>query len=126
MQRTGSRRDVRGRAAALGLALSLVGAGASHAESVTLRWKHAASTLAAGFRVHFGKSPAVLPHSIDLGRVAPDADGVFQARVELPDGEAVYVAISAYDANGAESPRSRAWLRSPALGTPGRPTVVEP
>ena len=108
------------------LALSLALGTSAQAESVTLRWWHATSTPAAGFRVHFGGSPAVLPHSIDLGHLEPDAEGVFRARVELPDGEPVYVAISAYDANGAESPRSRAWLHSPALGTPGRPEVVDP
>lgn len=126
MRRTSSRRGRRSLSAALAVALSLAGAATARAESVTLRWRHAASTPAAGFRVHFGKSPAVLPHSIDLGHLEPDAAGVFRARVELPDGEAVYVAISAYDANGAESPRSRAWLRSPALGKPGRPEVVDP
>lgn len=108
------------------LALSLAAATAARAESVTLRWRHATATPAAGFRVHFGKSPAVLPHQIDVGRLEPDAEGVFHARVELPDGEPVYIAVSAYDANGAESPRSRAWLRTPALGKPGRPRVVEP
>jgi len=111
---------------ALAPALLLAIATATGAESLTLRWRHAASTPAAGFRVHFGKSPAVLPHSIDLGHLEPDAAGIFRARIELPDGEPVYVAISAYDASGAESPRSRAWLRSPALGKPGRPRVVEP
>lgn len=111
----------------LGVALLLVltAAGAARAESVTLRWRHGTATPAAGFRVYFGTSPAVLPHQIDLGHLVPDADGIFRARVELPDGEAVYVAISAYDAAGRESPRSRAWLRQPALGTPGRPRVVE-
>lgn len=124
MRRTSSTRSRWPLVAAL--SLSLASATAVRAEGVTLRWRHAASTPAAGFRVHFGKSPAVLPHSIDLGRLEPDADGVFRARVELPDGEPVYVAISAYDAKGAESPRSRAWLHAPALGAPGRPEVVDP
>ena len=108
------------------LVLSLTVAAVARAESVTLRWRHQTKTPAAGFKVHFGKSPAVLPHSIDLGHLEPDADGIFHARVELPDAEPVYVAISAYDASGAESPRSRAWLRTPTLGAPGQPRVVEP
>ena len=99
MRRTSSTRSRWPLVAAL--SLPLVFGTVARAESVTLRWRHAASTPAAGFRVHFGTSPAVLPHSIDLGRLEPDADGVFRARVELPDGEPVYVAISAYDANGA-------------------------
>ena len=124
MRRTISTRSSWPLSAALVLSLAL--GTAARAESVTLRWRHAASTPAAGFRVHFGKSPAVLPHSIDVGHLEPDAAGIFRARVELPDGEPVYVAISAYDAQGAESPRSRAWLHSPALGVPGRPEVVDP
>jgi hypothetical protein len=129
MRRTAAKRGglglALGSAVRLGLVLAAV-ASAAQAESVTLRWRHATATPAAGFRVYFGSSPAELPHRIDLGRLAPDADGIFRARVELPDGEAVYVAIAAYDAEGRESPRSRAWLREPALGTPGRPRVVEP
>jgi hypothetical protein len=106
--------------------VALAVATAARAEPVTLRWRHAAPARAAGFRVHFGETPAVLTHSVDLGHLTPDAEGIFRARVELPDGTPVYVAVSAYDATGAESPRSKAWLRSPALGAPGRPAVVEP
>jgi hypothetical protein len=125
MRGTAARRGGGRLVAACVLALAAA-TGAARAESVTLRWRHATPTPAAGFRVYFGSSPAVLSHQIDVGRLEPDADGVFHARVELPDGEPVYVAVSAYDVDGRESPRSQAWLRAPALGTPGRPRVVEP
>ena len=101
---------------------------AAQADTVTLRWRYPAPAQArvAGFRVHFGSSPGALTHSIDLRQLKPDAAGFFRARVEVPDGEPVYVAVSAYDASGAESPRSEARLHSPGLGAPGRPAVVDP
>ena len=124
MRQTGSRR---GRwSASAALAAAVAAATAVHADTVTLRWRYAAPARVAGFRVHFGKSPDALTHSIDLSQLRPDAAGIFRARVELPDGEPVYVAVSAYDASGAESPRSTAWLRTPGLGAPGRPAVVDP
>jgi hypothetical protein len=108
------------------VAAAVVAASAVHADTVTLRWRHAAPARVAGFRVHFGKSPDALTHSIDLHQLRPDAAGIFRARVELPDGEPVYVAVSAYDASGAESQPSKAWLRSPGISAPGRPAVVDP
>lgn len=125
MRQTGSRRSRRS-ASAAALALGLTAVTAAQADTVTLRWRHAEPARVAGFRVHFGKAPGALSHSIDLGRLTPDAAGIFRARVELPDGEPVYVAVSAYDASGAESPRSSAWHRTSGLGAPGRPRVVEP
>ena len=124
MRQTGSRRGRRSASAALALALGAVTA--ARADTVTLRWRHAAPNRAAGFRVHFGDAPGALTHSIDVGQLTPDAAGIFRARVELPDGAPVYVAVSAYDASGAESPLSKTWRRAPSLGAPGRPAVVDP
>ena len=124
MRQTGSRRG-RGSASAA-LAVALAAATAAQADTVTLRWRYAAPARVAGFRVHFGKTPGALTHRIDLHQLRPDAAGIFRARVELPDGEPVYVAVSAYDTSGTESPRSRPWLRTPSLGAPGRPAVVDP
>ena len=124
MRQTGSRHGRRSASAALAVALGAVTA--AQADTVTLHWRHAAPARAAGFRVHFGEAPNALTHSIDVGQLRPDAEGVFRARVELPDGEPVYVAVSAYDASGAESPLSKTWRRVPGLGAPGRPVVVDP
>ena len=114
------------RSASAALLLALVAGTAAHAETVSLRWRYAAPERAAGFRVYFGKSPGALVHHVDVGQLRPDGAGIFRARVELPDGEPVYVAVCAYDASGTESPRSQPWLRTPRLGTPGRPAVVDP
>ena len=114
------------RSASAALLLALVAGTAARAETVSLRWRYAAPERAAGFRVYFGKSPGALVHHVDVGQLRPDGAGIFRARVELPDGEPVYVAVCAYDASGTESPRSQPWLRTPRLGTPGRPAVVDP
>jgi hypothetical protein len=110
------------------LAVSLAAASAG-GETLTLRWRHAAPERVTGFRVHTGRAPGVYTRTVDVGKPAPDAAGLFRVSVEVPDGEATHVAVSAYDAAGAQSARSNEWTRpSPAaaLGTPGRPQVVEP
>jgi len=98
-------------------------------ETITLRWRHPVPTRVAGFRVQLGHAPGVAAETIDVGRPEADAAGIYRARIELPDAAASYISVVAYDATGAESPRSNEWLRPqgpPLLGAPGRPEVVEP
>jgi hypothetical protein len=120
---------------ALGLGLGITAAGAAEARSITLRWRFAAPERAAGFRVHVGPRPGVYTRAVDVGKPAPDADGVFRASIEVPDHEPVFVAVSAYGERGEESPRSNESVRAPAdaedaaaqhLGTPGKPRLVRP
>jgi hypothetical protein len=124
-------------AAGLALGLGLAAAGAAEARSLTLRWRFSAPERAAGFRVHVGSRPGVYTHTIDVGKPAPDADGVFRASIEVPDHEPVFLAVSAYGERGEESARSNESVRAPGpadteasaaprLGTPGRPRVVRP
>jgi hypothetical protein len=112
-------------ALALGAALAAP-APAARADTVVLRWRHPAPAQVVGFRAHVGGAPGAYTRTIDLGRPAPGADGVFRATVELADGEGTHLAVSAYDASGRESTPSNEWVRPPALGRPGRPEVVEP
>ena len=65
----------------------------------------APSGIVDGYRVHVGVAPGSYTSAIDLGPVAPDASGVGHANVTLADGQAYYVALSAYNAVG-ESPLS--------------------
>lgn len=131
-----SRRRRRG-VASLALGLALAAAGAADARSVTLRWRFAAPERAAGFRVHVGSAPGVYTRTIDVGKPAPDADGVYRATIEVADHEPTFLAVSAYGERGEESTRSNETLRAPEpadgepggaprLGTPGRPHVVGP
>lgn len=127
MQGTDPKRP--GRSALAACAALCLLAGAARAETVTLRWRHPAPGRVAGFRAHLGPAPGQYARSIDLGRPTPDATGVYRARVEVDDGARTYIAISAYDEGGSESPRSNEWARSSTavvLGQPGRPQVVEP
>jgi hypothetical protein len=101
----------------------------ARAETITLRWRYAAPERIAGFRVHTGPAAGQYTRTVDVGQPAPDADGVFSARVDVADGEPTHLAVSAYDANGVESPlsgdREHAASAS-APSQPGRPEVVEP
>jgi hypothetical protein len=124
-------------AAGLALGLGVAAASAADARSIVLRWRFAAPERAAGFRVHVGSQPGVYTHTFDVGKPAPDADGVFRARIEVPGDGPVFLAVSAYGERGEESARSNEGVRAPApgeaeadaaqrLGTPGRPRVVRP
>lgn len=113
--------------AALALCATLAAtAAAARAETVVLRWRHPAPASVVGFRAHVGRAPGAYTRTIDLGRPAPDAAGVYRATVELEAGEGSHLAVSAYDASGRESAPSNEWARTPAPGRPGRPQVVEP
>jgi hypothetical protein len=113
--------------AALALCTALAAtAAAARAETVVLRWRHAAPARVVGFRAHVGSAPGAYTRTIDLGRPAPDAAGVYRATIEVADGEGTHLAVSAYDESGRESAPSNEWSRAPALGRPGRPQVVEP
>ena len=120
----------RGRWTALSAAAALaLAALAARAETITLRWRYAAPERIVGFRVHTGPAAGQYTHSIDVGRPAQDAHGVYHAEVEVADGEATHLAVSAYDARGVESPPSADRLHPAAPGAPskpGRPEVVEP
>lgn len=124
-------------AAGLAVGVGFAAAGAAEARSITLRWRFSAPERAAGFRVHVGPRPGVYTRTIDVGKPAPDADGVFRASVEVPDDEPAFVSVSAYGERGEESPRSNESVRAPGpaeaeagtaqpLGTPGKPRVVRP
>jgi hypothetical protein len=117
------------------MGLALAAASAADARSVTLRWRFAAPERAAGFRVHVGSAPGVYTHTIDVGKPAPDAEGVYRVSIEVPDQEPTFLAVSAYGERGEESARSNETLRAPEpaageagarqrLGAPGKPRVV--
>jgi hypothetical protein len=121
--------------AGLAFALGLAAASAADARSITLRWRYPAPERAAGFRVHVGSAPGVYTRTVDVGKPAPDAEGVYRATIEVADHEPSFLAVSAYGERGEESPRSNETLRAPEpaegeagaaprLGTPGRPRVV--
>jgi len=129
----GTRRGVAGAALLSGLVAL---AAPADARSITVRWRYAAPARVAGFRLHLGPAPGQYTQTIDVGRVTADADGIYQASVEVADDEPTYLAVSAYGAGGEESPRSNETLRAPVaaapsasaemqIGTPGQPRVVD-
>jgi hypothetical protein len=117
------------RAASAAAAVLSLAAATAHAETITLRWRYAAPERVAGFRVHTGPAAGQYTKTVDVGRPTPDAAGVFSARIDVADAEPTHIAVSAYDASGAESPPSSDWARAASAGAPsrpGRPQVVEP
>jgi len=118
------------------LTLPWVAAGPAMARDITVRWRYAAPERVAGFRLHLGPAPGQYTRTVDIGKPLPDAEGVFRVRIEVADDGATFVAVSAYDGRGGESPLSNEGVRAlapgtdpatkPALGTPGRPELAEP
>ena len=116
------------RPAVAGLALALAASVATDAEAAvqTLRWQHADATTVAGFRVYTRSVSGSFGVPAFDGLPAPDASGVYHFDLTLPDGASVVVAVTAYDAQGLESPLSNerqydmpAPPASPAPGTGG-------
>lgn len=65
--------------------------------SATLQWSASSDTRVSGYRVHWGTASRVYSQSVDVGAAA--------SRVVsgLPSGRTYYFAVTAYDANRAES-----------------------
>jgi|GEM_PF-4551953 len=114
-------------AMAVGAALLL--AGAAHARTVTLRWRWSDPTperRLAGFKVYTRHVDQPFGPPRDVGLPAVQ-DGVYRVAVELSDTDATYVAVSAYDANGLESPLSEERLfLLPVPGEPESGTAAAP
>lgn len=104
------------------LALSLVllcHAGAAQARVEQLVWDHPSPGEVAGFRVHRGSSSGSYDTVIDVGLPSQGGDGGFSYALTVPDDATVYVAISAYAADGRVSPPSNERVRS-------GPTIPDP
>ncbi len=124
----------------LGLALAASGvltllAGGAHARTETLRWQHPNPGQVASFVVHVGTSAGRPTQQIAVGKPTPSG-GVYRYDLQVPDGQSVYVSVSARGTNGLMSARSNERRRDPgssgggsgggntALGRPGQPRVV--
>ena len=83
---------------------------ASHAEArtITVRWRWPNAEPGwkiAGFKLYTRHEGQPYGPGLDVG-LPPEQDGVYSASLEVSDTDATYVAATAYDAAGAESPRS--------------------
>lgn len=112
-------------------ALTLLAAGA-HARTETLRWQHSNPGKVASFIVHVGTRAGQPTKQITIGKPAPSG-GIYRYDLQVPDGDSVYVSVSARGTNGLMSSRSNERRRDGAssggggtssLGRPGQPRVV--
>jgi hypothetical protein len=110
------------RAAALAALVTALASAAS-ARTELLRWQHPNPSAVAGFKIYVGNAPGVYQTTLDVGMPAASA-GVFSYSLQVPDANTVYVAVSAYDAAGLDSPRSNEQQRLGQLGTPGQPQIT--
>lgn len=91
----------------------------------TLRWAHPDPSDVAGFRVHVGSAPGVYDRSIDVGLPA-QGGGVFTYDLAVPSDADVYVAVTAYDADGLASPFSNEQFRAAPQSGSGGGTAPPP
>jgi len=105
-----------------GLASLLLAAGAS-ARTETIRWQHADASTVAGFRIHLGNAPTALTQTIDVG-LPSAASGVYSQAITVPDGDTLFVTVTAYGPTGLESTDSNLGYLPAALGAPGQPSLV--
>lgn len=95
-------------------------AAGAEARVVTLRWMdpNPAASPAAGFRAHIGTSSRTYGVTVELGKPTPDSGGVHSASATVPDGVTAYVAVSAFDAAGNQSPWSNEMVVQPVVVPP--------
>jgi hypothetical protein len=99
---------------------ALAAATAADARTETLRWTHPAPGTVRGFHVHVGPASRQYARAIDVGKPAPDANGVYSAQIQVGNTDVVYVSISAYGPGGT-SAYSNERLRRPAQTPPPPP-----
>ena len=109
-----------------GLALAALLTAPALARTEGLSWQHGDPSVVTGFRVHVGQASGSYQQVIDVG-IPASSGGTFSHTITVPDGDDVYVAITAYDANGLESVYSNEAFRAAPpptvdpLGQPGQP-----
>ena len=106
----------RGYALALAVLSSLILPAAVHAADaappVSLAWNANPESDVAGYKVHFGTQSGVYTEVLDVGRVT-------QATLpQLFMGSTYYLAVSAYNSTGLESPRSAEFSLTAAVPPP--------
>jgi hypothetical protein len=110
------------RAAALG-ALLLGLASAASARSELLRWQHPNASAVAGFKVYVGNAEGVYQTTLDVG-MPTISGGVYSYSLQVPDGNTVFIAVSAYGPTGLEGAKSNEQRRLGQLGMPGKPQIT--
>jgi len=104
-------------ALALAATLLLAVGAAAQTRTETLRWTHPTPSEVEGFRVHYGTSSRVYTQQIDV-RLPPTDAGAFVYDLVVPEADDIYVAVSAYDADGLSSVLSNEKMR-PGSGSSG-------
>lgn len=105
----------RGLACVLAVLSSFVLSAASHAAEaplVSLAWNANPESNIAGYKVHFGTQTGVYSSVVDVGKTTQTL------LPQLTMGETYYVAVSAYNSQGLESPRSTEFSVTAATPAP--------
>jgi len=131
---TASARAQRSRRRALGTATALLILAlptAAGARTEQIRWTHPSAGEVGSFVAHWGTASGSHPNSIDVGKPTANGSGIFQVDVEVPDDATVFITMTAEDATrqsilSNELRRDPQPPPAPAIGAPGRPTLVMP
>jgi len=99
----------------------IIFASADAGESVTLAWDPNVDANIAGYRLHYGTAPDVYSSVLDVGN---DTTGTIH---DLIPGVAYYIVVTAYNADGLESPPSNevSFTLDPATDETDASDVVE-
>jgi hypothetical protein len=107
----------------LGVATALLFAVGAEARTEQVRWTHPNPAEVQTFQVHVGPSPRAYTQTIDVGKPARSAAGVYTYDLVVPDTAVVYLAVTATGPTRLRSAFSNEQVRNPAAtgggGTPG-------
>jgi hypothetical protein len=85
--------------AGLGAVVGILAASPADARTERIRWKYPAPDLVSGFHIHVGAASREYDQVIDAGKPTANAN-VYEYQLEVADDAVVFVAISAYAAEG--------------------------
>ena len=102
-------------AAGIGAALILGTPSMAEARTELLRWTHPDPGSVAGFNVYFGTASGSYGAPVNAEKPAPDSEGIHFFDLQVPvsvENERLYIAMTALDGDGQESPYSNERIRT--------------
>jgi hypothetical protein len=100
--------------------LLIVAATSAQARTETFRWldPNPLPSPVVAFKVYMGPGPGNYITILDVGLPTPDGDGIYSFSADVPDGNTVYVAMTATDIENLESSFSNEQIRLATIPTP--------
>lgn len=102
---------------AIAVLLGLVLGTSAQARSEVLRWTHTSPSDVVRFEAHVGSESRSYQKVVNLGMPEPNVDGIYEAAIEVGEGDDIFVALRAVGPD-AQSPLSNERVRESSTSRP--------